>query len=139
MSVFRIHKTNNFTVMSNTHFRDNRMSLKAKGLLSLMLSLPDGWDYSINGLCQICIEKESAIKSTLQELKNLGYLVVTKLMPNQTETGRIAYKYDIYETPRFPISEKQYTENQGVENLQVENQPVENPTQLSTKVLITKN
>ena len=139
----RVHKTNNFTVMSNTHFREKRMSLKAKGLLSLMLSLPDDWDYSINGLCKICIEKESAIKSTLKELMEFGYLVITKLTPDQTASGRIEYKYDIYEVPQLPKEGKQEVKKQGVENLPVENLPVENqsvenPTQLRTKVLNTK-
>lgn len=139
----RVHKTNNFTVMSNTHFREKRMSLKAKGLLSLMLSLPDDWDYSINGLCKICIEKESAIKSTLKELMEFGYLVITKLTPDQTASGRIEYKYDIYEVPQLPKEGKQEVKKQGVENLPVENLPlenqsVENPTQLRTKVLRTK-
>ena len=74
--------------MSNYHFKDKDLSLKAKGLLSLMFSLPEDWDYSINGLVSICKENESAITSTLKELKEHGYLVVTKFMPNQTDTGR---------------------------------------------------
>lgn len=69
MSVIRVEKTKNYTVMSNYHFKEKEMSLKAKGLLSLMLSLPDNWDYTIAGLVTICKENESAIKSALDELK----------------------------------------------------------------------
>ena len=134
MAVFRINKTRDYTVMSNHHLKDRELSLKAKGLLSLMLSLPDDWDYSISGLCSICIESESAIKSALNELKKRGYLNVTKLMPNQTTTGRIEYEYNIFEQPQI----NQTTEKQGVENLCIENQAVENPPQLNTKESITK-
>ena len=109
MSVYRVHKTKNYTVMSNEHLMDKDMSLKAKGLLSVMLALPENWDYSISGLCSISRENVGAIKSTLSELRDLGYLVVTKKMPNETQSGRIEYQYDIYET-------KQGIEKQGIEN-----------------------
>lgn len=128
MSVVRVNKTRDYTVMSNAHFKEKKMTLKAKGLLSLMLSLPDSWDYSINGLVAICVENQTAIKSTLSELKKFGYLKVTKKMPNETETGRIEYIYDIYEQPIC----NQGTEKQGIENLSVECLAVENPLQLST-------
>ena len=130
MSVIRVNKTKNYTVMSNEHLKDKRLSLKAKGLLSVMLSLPDTWDYSISGLVAICKESETAVKSTLNELKSCGYLVVTKKMPNETESGRIEYVYDIFEKAQV---EKQGVEKQGVENLGVENLGVENVRQLSTK------
>lgn len=125
-----MNKTKNYTVMSNEHLKDKRLSLKAKGLLSVMLSLPDTWDYSIIGLVAICKESETAVKSTLNELKSCGYLVVTKKMPNETESGRIEYAYDIFEKAQ---TEKQLVEKQGVENLGVENLGVENVRQLSTK------
>lgn len=135
MAVMRIHKTKDYTVMSNTHLREREMSLKAKGLLSLMFSLSDNWNYSVAGLMAMCKENETAINSTLKELKLFGYLSVTKLMPNQTESGRIEYVYDIYETPiareNLPI------EKQGVENLGVENLGVENPLQLNNNILNT--
>lgn len=133
MSVFRVNKTEDYTVMSNHHLKEKDMSLKAKGLLSLMLSLPDEWDYSIIGLVMISKENESSIKSALNELKKFKYLKVTKLMPNETESGRIEYIYDIYEQPY----KKQEVEKQGVENLGVEFQPVENPLQLNTNKLNT--
>ena len=122
MSVIRINKTEDYTIMSNRHFKEKNMSLKAKGLLSEMLSLPDDWDYSIAGLIAINKENESAIKSTLEELKKFGYLRITKLMPNETETGRIEYVYDIFEFPQKQEGKKQEAENLGVEFLEVENQ-----------------
>ena len=106
--------------MSNYHFKEKDMSLKAKGLLSEMLSLPDNWDYSIRGLVAINKENESSIKSTLEELKKFGYLRITKLLPNQTKTGRIEYVYDIFEKKQE--GKKQEVENLGVEFLEVENQ-----------------
>lgn len=136
MPVMRVHKTKDYTVMSNTHFREREMSLKAKGLLSLMFSLPDTWDYSIAGLVAICKENETAITSTLKELKKFGYLSVTKLMPNETESGRIEYVYDIYETPTE--TENLPKEKQGVENQGVVFQGAENQAQLSTNKSITK-
>lgn len=137
MSVFRVEKTKDFTVMSNFHFKDKRISLKAKGLLSLMLSLPDNWDYSISGLVAICQENETAIKSALNELKDFGYLEVTKLLPDQTESGRIEYIYTIYEQPKQD-TEKQEIEKQGIEILPLEILPLENQGQLNTNILNTK-
>lgn len=133
MSVIRVNKTKDYTVISNTHFKEKNMTLKAKGLLSLMLSLPDDWDYSIAGLVAICKENESAIKSTLNELKIFGYLTVIKKMPNVTQSGRIEYEYNIYEQPQ----KKQEPEIQGVENLKVEALSVENPRQLNTNKVNT--
>lgn len=130
--VIRVNKNNNYTTMSNYHLRDTDLSLKAKGLLSLMLSLPDDWNYSINGLVAICKENETAVKSTLNELKECGYLIVTKKMPNETTSGRIEYIYDVYE-------QKQEGEKQGVENLPLEIQGVENQGQLNTNNKITDN
>ena len=127
MSIFRINKNKNYTVMSNLHFKDKRLSLKAKGLLSQMLSLPDDWDYSMNGLAAINKENISAVKSALKELKNCGYLIITKKMPNETSSGRIEYIYDIFEQPK----EKQEQEKQEIENLWVENQQVEKHRQLN--------
>lgn len=126
MSVIRVEKTKNYTVMSNYHLKEKKMSLKAKGLLSLMLSLPDDWNYSIAGLVAICKENETAIKSTLKELQEFGYVIVEKIMPDKTESGRIEYVYNIFEKP------KQEGKKQGVENLPIEIQCVENQVQLNT-------
>ena len=94
MSVFRIEKSKNYTVMSNYHLRDKNLSYKAKGLLSFMLSLPNDWDYSLNGLVSVSKESIRAIRSTLNELQNNGYLEIEK---NQNEKGQFEYDYLIYE------------------------------------------
>lgn len=120
MATIRVHKTKNYTVMSNTHLRDKSLSLKAKGLLSVMLSLPDNWDYSIDGLVAICKENETAVKSALSELKDNNYVVVTKENPTKSNGGRIKYTYEVYEEPYKQKIEKQDTENLGVECQQVE-------------------
>lgn len=117
MSTIKVNKTKDYTIMSNTHFRERGMSLKAKGLLSLMLSLPSDWDYSVEGLVAICKENETAITSTLKELKMFGYLSVIKVMPNETKSGRIEYVYEIFETP-------QRDNIQGIENQDIENLPL---------------
>ena len=122
--IMRVEKNTNYTTMSNYHLRDTSLSLKAIGLLSKILSLPDDWDYSVAGLAAICKEGESAIKTALEELKEQGYLVVNKLNPDQSGAGRIAYEYVIYEFP-------QGIEKQGVEILPVEILEVENRRQLN--------
>ncbi len=133
MAKIKIEKTNDYTVMSNYHFRDKRLSLKAKGLLSLMLSLPNDWNYSIEGLVSICIENETAIKSALKELTDCGYICRKKYMPNETPTGRIEYEYIVSEYP------KQEGKKQGLENLGVEILHLENQGQLSTKEVSKEN
>ena len=134
----KINKTTNYTVMSNIHLRDKRLTLKAKGLLSMMFSLPEKWDYSIRGITSLCKEKETSVKSCLDELKETGYLVVTKYLPNETESGRFEYQYDIYEQPVQKNADefsKQEGKKQGVENLDVEILEVENPPQLNKEEL----
>ena len=132
---FNVHKNDNYTIMSNYHLRERDMTLKAKGLLSVILSLPADWDYSIAGLVAISKENETAIKSALNELKRFGYLKVTKHMPNETESGRIEYAYDIYEQPSDKIAKENLAlDKQGIENLGLENQG-----QLNTNKTITKN
>lgn len=132
MAVFRVHKTRDFTVMSNHHLRDNRLTLKAKGMLSVILSLPDDWKYSISGLSAICKEGTTAVRTAIQELTDAGYIQVTKLYPNQTDTGRIEYVYDIHETP-------QDHGEQGSEILPLEFQQVEDSRQLNTDSSSTDN
>lgn len=137
MAIFRVEKNKNYTTLSNYHFKEKEMSLKAKGLLSVMLSLPESWDYTIQGLVAICKENESAIKSTLKELSDFGYLEIVKLFPDQTDSGRIEYIYNIYENPKQE-GKKQGVENQPLEFLGVEVQPVENQGQLNTNNKNTK-
>jgi hypothetical protein len=113
--------------------------MKAKGLMSIVLSLPDNWEYSISGLAALSTEKESAVKSALNELKERGYLVVTKKMPNDTKSGRIEYEYTFYEIPEKAKQEqtKQDVENLPLENLPLEILSVENQGQLNTNILNT--
>lgn len=140
MAIFRVNKNKDYTVMSNYHLKDKQMSFKAKGLLSMMLSLPDDWDYSIAGLAKISKENEKAIKTILDELKELGYLIIVKLMPNETKSGRIEYVYDIYEVSTYKKQEyqKQGVEFQEVEKQGVEKQEVEKGGQLNTNIQNTK-
>lgn len=131
--VIRVRKNKNYTTMSNHHLKDKNLSFKAKGLLSMFLSLPDDWDYSVNGIVSISKESETSVTSTLKELKNNGYLEVVKLLPNQTKTGRIEYEYNIYEIP------KQEGGFLRVEFQGLEFQEVENVGQLNTNKQSTKN
>lgn len=129
--IFRVNKTSDYVVMSNRHFREKQMSLKAKGLLSEMLSLPDDWDYSIAGLAAINKESVTSIKSALAELQDFGYLIIEKIYPDKSSSGRIEYVYNVYEYPQNQVVdnqpiEKQEIEKQGVEKQGVENQPLEN-------------
>lgn len=98
MAVFRIERTRDYTVMSNHHLRNHELSLKAKGLLSMMLSLPDDWNYTIRGLAKICKEGVDAIGGALRELETAGYIVRHQLRDRQ---GRISdTEYVIYEQPQ---------------------------------------
>lgn len=128
MAVFRVHKTKNYTLMSNHHLRDKDLSLKAKGLLSVMFSLPDSWNYSIPGLCAILKENETAVKSTIKELKATGYLIVDKKKPCKEEgRSKFEYIYNIYETPQEVSDNNNNQESffQGIENLPLETPEVE--------------
>ena len=137
MSVIRVNNTKGFTVMSNYHFQDKEISLKAKGLLGLMLSLPSNWDYSVNGLVAIVKENKAAVQTALKELEEHKYLKRTRV---QDETGRFDYVYDIYEKPydKFPCTENRCTENQCTENRCTENQPQINTNKQNTNKQNTK-
>lgn len=128
MSVFRIQKDDNYTIMCNYHLRDKRLSLKAKGLLSLMLSLPDDWDYSLKGLVAICKEEKDAIRGMLDELKQYKYL---KIEPDRRRSGRFQYIYTIFEKPydmpektlNSPNTDFPYTVKPDTEEPNTVNQP----------------
>ena len=96
MAVFKIEKNNNYTVISNYHLRDKKLSYKAKGLLSFMLSLPENWDYSMNGLVSVSKESLKSIRTILQELEEYKYLIRERY---QNEKGQFQYNYSIYEIP----------------------------------------
>lgn len=137
MEVWRVNKTKNYTVMSNVHLRDKRISLKAKGLLSLLLSLPDDWKFSVKGITSISKENNAAVKTALKELQEYGYVKVTKLFPKDTKSGRIEYIYDIYEIPPDIKEEKtrgdfQEVEFQPLEIQALEIQAVENHPLINT-------
>lgn len=128
MSLFRVHKTKDFTIMSNTHFKEREMSLKAKGLLSLMLSLPDDWSYNIKGLCALSKDGKDSVMSALSELEKFGYLTRTRETDSK---GRFSgVRYDIFETPQHenPISENQNSVNPNSDSSNSEEPPL-----LSTK------
>lgn len=137
MSVIRVNNTKGFTVMSNYHFQDKEISLKAKGLLGLMLSLPSNWDYSVNGLVAIVKENKAAVQTALKELEEHKYLKRTRV---QDETGRFDYIYDIYEKPydKLPWTENQCTDIQCTEVQCTENQPQINTNKQITNKQNTK-
>ena len=134
MSVFKIEKNNNYTVMSNYHLRDKNLSYKAKGLLSFMLSLPEDWDYSLAGLCSISKEGRDGIRSILKELQEYHYLEIEKV---RGEKGYFEYNYLIYEIPHFVELEndKEYPDT---ENPHLDIPDVEEPTQINTNIINTK-
>lgn len=134
MSVFRVHKTKDFTVLSNYHLKDKGLSLQAKGLLSVMLSLPDDWKYSISGLAAISKEGKKAIKSTLDELKEHGYLVVTKHAPKAGDRY-ISYEYDVFERP---VSTKPQV-GQAYPSVGLLGEPLLDGTLLNTQEHMTNN
>lgn len=96
--IIRNKKDKDYTVMNNYHFRDTNLSLRAKGLLSLMLSLPNDWNFSINGLCKICNESRTTISNTLKELRDKSYIVVFEVRDGN---GKFNYEYIVYENPNF--------------------------------------
>lgn len=126
MAVFRVEKNKGYTVMSNYHLRDLRLSLKAKGMLSLMLSLPEDWDYSLRGLTKICKEGIDAIRVAVKELEDCGYI---RREQTRGKGGQLsAIVYTIYEQPCL---ENPYTANPNTENPNTEKPDTENPIQLN--------
>ena len=108
MPVFRVEKTSSYTVMSNHHLRNPDLTLKAKGLLSLMLSLPENWDYTLKGLSCICRENVDAIRTAVWELEKAGY--ITRRQGRDEKGKMTAIEYTIYEfpqppKPKIPVSE----------------------------------
>ena len=140
MAVFRIEKNKDFTIMSNNHLRNKALSLKAKGLQSLMLSLPEDWDYSLKGLAKICKDGVDGISTALQELEKHGYLT-----RRQIRDGKGKYldlEYTIHEIPVEPVPRpvdnsapkptEPDTDNPKPENPVLAKPDSENPVQLST-------
>lgn len=142
MAVFRVERTRDYTVMSNHHLKNRALSLKAKGLMSMMLSLPDDWDYTTRGLASICREGVDAIGKALKELETAGYMERHQL---RGRDGRITdTEYIIYEQPRntpdtplpdtdLPDTENPYLDNPDMEKPDTGKPCTENPAQLNTK------
>ena len=138
MPVFRVEKTSSYTVMSNHHLRNPDLTLKAKGLLSLMLSLPENWDYTLKGLSCICRENVDAIRTAVWELEKAGY--ITRRQGRDKKGKMTAIEYTIYEFPHPPKPKSPVLENPISDNPTTEIPVSENPTQLnkdrSTKDLL---
>ena len=132
MAVFRVERNRGYTVMSNHHLRNRGLTLKAKGLLSQMLSLPDNWDYTLAGLSHINREKIDAIREAVRELEKAGYIVRSR---ERDEKGRLrGADYIIYEQPQTPVSDLPTLENPTLDNPTLENPTLENPTQLNKDI-----
>lgn len=138
MAEFEIERDDSFTVVTNTILRDNNLSMSAKGLLCTMLSLPPEWDYSFNGLVKICKEGKSAVRNTINELKDAKYI---KISQSRSEKGYFQYKYTVYRKPyeERALNENYPTpENRTTDNPTSDNQPQLNTNKLNTKELIDK-
>ena len=131
MAVFRIEKTRDYTVMSNHHLRDMSLSLKAKGLLSLMLSLPENWDYTMKGLARICKDGIDSISGGIRELEEHGYLIRERVRGANGQLGSI--EYTILEQPKepTPAQEKPIRENPVQVNPTLVTPVQEEPAQLN--------
>ena len=152
IAVFRVEKTRDYTVMSNHHLRNTKLSLKAKGLLSLMLSLPENWDYTTKGLSRICEDGIDSINSAVKELETNGYVIRRRL---RNEKGQLTTtEYTIFEQPQSldttdtppkggnpildnPIQEKPILENPVLDKPKQGEPILGNPHQLSTNILNT--
>ena len=145
MAVFRVERNTGYTVMSNHHLRNKELTLKAKGLLSQMLSLPEDWDYTLAGLSHINREKIDAIREAVKELEKAGYIVRSR---ERDEKGRLrGADYVIYEQPQPrepeaatsseqpPILDLPTLENPTLDNPTLEKPTQENPTQLNKDIL----
>ena len=137
MAVFRVQKIQNYTVMSNYHLNDKTLSLKAKGLLSLMLSLPDNWDYTTRGLAAICKEGVDGIRATVRELEGAGYIIRCRVR----DKGGLMHgmEYTVFEQPQKPEPENPVQAEPEREK-PVQAEPAqENPPQLNTKETNNEN
>ena len=139
MAVFRVERNAGYTVMSNHHLRNKNLTLKAKGLLSQMLSLPEDWDFTLAGLSYINRESVDAIRTAIWELEKAGYI---KRYQGRDERGKMtAIEYVIYEQPQqlldLPILENPTTDNPILENPTSDKPTSENPTQINKDILNT--
>jgi hypothetical protein len=137
MAVFRVEKNKGYTVMSNHHLRNRDLTLKAKGLLSQMLSLPEDWDYTLSGLSHINRESIDAIRTAVWELEKVGY--ITRQQGRDDKGKMTAIEYTIYEQPQpSPGLDCPTLENPTPGNPTTGNPVSENPTQLNKELSITE-
>ena len=138
MAVFRVERNKGYTVMSNHHLRNKELTLKAKGLLSQMLSLPEDWDYTLAGLSYINRESIDAIRTAIWELEKAGY--ITRRQGRDGKGKMTAIEYTIYEQPQHPpeldcpILENPTADNPVLENPTTDNPTTENPMQLNKEI-----
>ena len=130
MRIYRRHKKDNYTCIDNHVFKDHSLSMKAKGLLTQIYSLPDDWEYSVKGLSTLFSDGRDAVNNAIQELIDHGYIIRTQ---KQNQAGKFeGYEYDIYEQPQTENADKPFPENPLTEN------PLsENPYQLNTNIINT--
>ena len=126
MAVFRVERNTGYTVMSNHHLRNKELSLKAKGLLSQMLSLPEDWDYTLSGLSYINRESIDAIRTAVWELEKAGY--ITRRQGRDEKGKMTAIEYTIYEQPQPPAAASPEPKNPTLENPTTDKPILENPT-----------
>ena len=132
MAVFRVEKNKGYTVMSNHHLRKKELTLKAKGLLSQMLSLPENWDYTLAGLSHINKESIDAIRTAVLELEKAGYI---KRSQGRDKKGKMtAITYTIYEQPQSPVLENPTSDKPTLEKPKTDNPTSENPMQLNKDI-----
>ena len=132
MAVFRVEKNKGYTVMSNHHLRNKELTLKAKGLLSQMLSLPENWDYTLAGLSHINKESIDAIRTAVLELEKAGYI---KRSQGRDKKGKMtAITYTIYEQPQSPVLENPTSDKPTLEKPKTDNPTSENPMQLNKDI-----
>ena len=134
MAVFRVERNRGYTVMSNHHLRNKELTLKAKGLLSQMLSLPEDWDYTLAGLSHINRESIDAIRTAVWELEKAGY--ITRQQGRDGKGKMTTIEYTIFEQPLLdkPVLENPTTGNPILENPTTANPTTENPTQLNKEI-----
>ena len=136
MAVFRVEKTRDYTVMANHHLRNTALSLKAKGLLSLMLSLPDDWDYTLKGLARICRDGVDSIAAAVKELEDAGYVIRERVRDNKGHVGEMEYTIMEQPSPKrdFPVQENPVQGNPAQEKPEQEKRPQLNTKESNTKI-----
>ena len=128
MSVIRVEKTSNYTVMANYHFKEKGLSLKAKGIMSLMLSLPEDWDYTVAGLATLSKDGIESVRSALRELEKFHYLTMEQ---TKDKAGK-------FSSTNYVLHEKPFTENPITGNPITDKPISEKRTQLNTNLSSTK-